>query len=304
MADIFDDTLGLPAPGAFRRYAALQGLDETKDRLFKQASILLKPSLLETWVNDHHAGTLGLVEMLRDRPPLFIFGGDVGTGKTTLAETFGDLIGRKLGINVEVMRLSLNSRGSGMVGEMTTLITDAFAAVKEQAPVVAEGQDPSAAVVLLIDEADALAQSRENAHMHHEDRAGVNALIRGIDSIATERRPVITVLCTNRLDAIDPAVRRRAFAEFEFARPDADRRKALLADLFDGVQLTPSQVDQLADLTGENGRGYPWTYSDLTQRLVSASALAAFPDAPITFEVIKTAVQRIEPTPPFGASTP
>jgi AAA+ superfamily predicted ATPase len=303
MADIFDDTLGLPDPGAHRRYAALQGLDETKDRLLKQASILLRPSLLDAWVNKHHAGTLGLVELLRDRPPLFIFGGDVGTGKTTLAETFGDPIGRELGIDVEVMRLSLNSRGSGMVGEMTTLITDAFAAVKEQAPVVADGQDPSAAVVLLIDEADALAQSRENTHMHHEDRAGVNALIRGIDSIATERRPVITVLCTNRLDAIDPAVRRRAF-EFEFARPDADRRKALLANLFDGVQLTPGQVGQLADLTGENGRGYPWTYSDLTQRLVSASALAAFPDAPITFEVIKTAVQSIEPTPPFGANTP
>lgn len=301
MGDIFDDTLSLPDPGALRRYSALQGLDETKTRLIKQASILLKPGLLDAWASKHHAGALGLIEQLRDRPPLFIFGGDVGTGKTTLAETFGDRIARELRIDVEVMRLSLNSRGSGMVGEMTTLITDAFSAVKDQAPVVPAGEDPPAAVVLLIDEADALAQSRENAHMHHEDRAGVNALIRGIDSIATERRPVITVLCTNRLEAIDPAVRRRAFAEFEFARPDPGRRKALLTELFAGVQLTSAQLDELVALTGENARGYPWTYSDLTQRLASTAALDAFPDAPITFELVKATVQRIDPTPPFGA---
>ena len=33
------------------------------------------------------------------------------------------------------------------------------------------------AVILLVDEADALAQSREAAQMHHEDRAGVNAFL-------------------------------------------------------------------------------------------------------------------------------
>ena len=63
------------------------------------------------------------------------------------------------------------------------------------------------AIVVIIDEADAIAQSREFGQMHHEDRAGVNALIRGIDTVATERRPVLVLLCTNRLSALDPAIR-------------------------------------------------------------------------------------------------
>ena len=75
-------------------------------------------------------------------------------------------------------------------------------------------------MVLVIDEADALAQSREMAQMHHEDRAGVNALIRGIDELAGRRLPIAVVLCTNRPDAIDPAVRRRAAEIFRFERPD------------------------------------------------------------------------------------
>lgn len=64
--------------------------------------------------------------------------------------------------------------------------------------------------MLLIDEADALAQSRENAQMHHEDRAGVNAFIRGIDRIANQKLPAAVLMCTNRLKALDPAVQRRA----------------------------------------------------------------------------------------------
>lgn len=298
--DIFSGSLSLPDLAARRRYEALTGLDEVKIRLLKQARIMLKPTLLDAWANEHHGGPLAVIEVLRDRAPLFIFAGDVGTGKTTLAETFGDALGLQDRITVEVMRLSLNARGSGMVGEMTTLITDAFEAVKVQAPPL-DGDDPSAAVVLLIDEADALAQSRENAHMHHEDRAGVNALIRGIDSIATERRPVITILCTNRLDDIDPAVRRRAFEEFEFARPDQGRRIRVLTDLFEGVELEAGQLEELALLTGEReGRSYPCTYSDLTQRLASTVVLEAFPDRPLQYDAIRAAAAALTPTPPFG----
>lgn len=62
-------------------------------------------------------------------------------------------------------------------------------------------------MLLLIDEADALAQSRENAQMHHEDRAGVNAFICGI---ANQKLPAAVLMCTNRLKALDPAVQRRA----------------------------------------------------------------------------------------------
>lgn len=80
-------------------------------------------------------------------------------------------------------------------------------------------------VILLVDEADALAQSRELAQMHHEDRAGVNALIRGIDGLRDDRLPVLTILCTNRPEALDPAIIRRAAALLPFARPNDDQRR-------------------------------------------------------------------------------
>jgi AAA+ superfamily predicted ATPase len=135
--------------------------------------------------------------------------------------------------------------------------------------------------------------------MHHEDRAGVNALIRGIDTISTQRRPVITVLCTNRLHALDPAIRRRAFGEFSFERPDTSLRATLLTKIFQGVGFEQQEITELAELTGENSRGYGFTYSDITTRLASTVLLDAFDDKPVTFEDVVSALKRVEPTPPF-----
>ena len=80
-------------------------------------------------------------------------------------------------------------------------------------------------LVLVVDEADALAQSRAAEQMHHEDRAGVDALLAGVDSLAGEHVPVLVVMCTNRERALDPAVLRRAAATFHL-RPARRPRSA------------------------------------------------------------------------------
>src|SRR5262249_10336253 len=153
---------------------------------------------------------------------------------------------------------------------------------------------------LLIDEADALAQSRELAQMHHEDRAGVNALIRGIDDLATGRLPVAVVMCTNRPEAIDPAVRRRAAEIFVFHRPNLDQRVALLTRCLATTGLSASQIHKLAEATGETeGRSYGFTFSDLSQRFIPSIVLAAFPDRPVTFELAMNVLQSVSPTTPF-----
>ena len=85
-------------------------------------------------------------------------------------------------IEISVLRLSLRARGTGAVGEMTRRLGDAFDEVVSRGRRMPTGH----ALILVIDEADAIAQSRELGQMHHEDRAGVNALIRGIDTVATE----------------------------------------------------------------------------------------------------------------------
>ncbi len=295
LRDLFDAIIELPDLRAQRRYANLVGLDDTKERLQKEAEILVKPQLLKAWSTRHHGKLLVAAEQLQDRPPLFIFAGDVGTGKTTLAETFGDPIARKHNIGVRVFRLSLRSRGSGAVGEMTQLLSAAFDHVVEKA----RGGE-NAATILIVDEADALAQSRELAQMHHEDRAGVNALIRGIDQLTTERHPVLVVMGTNRLTALDPAVRRRAATEFAFDRPNDQQRAAVLRACLADAGITDEEIVHLVGLTGNNGRGYGYTYSDLVQRVVPAAALAAYPNRPLTADLVVAAIERHPPTKPFN----
>ena len=139
--------------------------------------------------------------------------------------------------------------------------------------------------------------------MHHEDRAGVNALIRGIDEFTRDRLPVIVILCTNRLDAIDPAVQRRSAAPFTFARPEAEQRVKVLESFLDGVDVTKAQMDELVALTGPHGPAMGYTYSDLTQRLAPAAVLSAFPDTALTAEAFMIAAANTHPTPPFGDFT-
>jgi AAA+ superfamily predicted ATPase len=301
---ILSDVVEFPDRGAQRRYDRLVGLDDIKERLLKEATVLLNPSVLEDWSKRYHGRRIALVEKFSERSPLFIFGGDVGTGKSELAETFGDQIARREKVPVTLYSLSLSARGTGAVGEMTRLLATAFAEVTDAARRGASAKKkPNSAVILLIDEADALAQSRELGQMHHEDRAGVNALLRGVSGLANGQLPALVVMCTNRLDALDPAVRRRAADTFEFGRPNEEQRAALLDTALSDAGLTHEQILELAKVTGAgNGTGYGHTYSDIAQRLVPEILLDAFPDSPIRYERALEIAARIKPTPPFTRS--
>ena len=301
ITDVFERVDKFPDPAAGERYDELVGLDHVKERLLKEARLLLKPALLDRWSKGNHGRVLPVVRAFGERNPLFAFAGDVGTGKTALAETFGHALARAERIKVTLMRLSLNARGSGRVGEMTSLISEAFRVVEDRVSGQRGAKSPSSAVVLLIDEADALAQSRETAQMHHEDRAGVNALIRGIDRVSAEGLPVITVMCTNRGSDIDPAVRRRAAQIFEFGRPDADQRDAILRRAFDGAGFGDGDLRALVELTGPTDkRTYGYTYSDLTTRLIPTAVLDAFPDEPLRAGRVAEIAAETMPTAPFG----
>lgn len=298
---IFEEVREFPDPAAARRFGSLVGLDDMKERLLKEARLLLDPESLSAWSTRHHNRKIAIVDFFRDRPPLFIFAGDVGTGKTILAETFGDAVAREAGIGVTLYALSLNARGTGAVGEMTSLLSAAFTEVKQAAKHGAgRGGKHKSGIVLLIDEADALAQSRELGQMHHEDRAGVNALIRGVDDLATGNLPAIVVMCTNRLEALDPAVRRRAAVTFTFNRPNEAQRLAFLKPVLEELGFSSQQIHALVVATGAtNGRAYGYSYSDLAQRLLPGLLLAAYPSGAITYELAKAVVEQHPATPPF-----
>ena len=184
---------------------------------------------------------------------------------------------------------------------MTSLLSAAFSEVRQVAKRGASrGRKHSSGVVLLIDEADALAQSRELGQMHHEDRAGVNALIRGVDGLATGNLPAMVVMCSNRLEALDPAVRRRAAVTFRFTRPNEAQRLAFLKPVLEELGFSSQQIQSLVLATGAtDGRTYGYTYSDLAQRFLPGLVLAAYPSKPITFALAKEVVEGHPPTPPF-----
>lgn len=79
-------------------------------------------------------------------------------------------------------------------------------------------------------------------------------------------------------------------------------RARLLAEIFAGLGFDTKQIDEFARLTGENGRGYGFTYSDITTRLASTVLLDAFDQEPVSYDSVVAALDRLAPSPPFIAS--
>lgn len=303
--DLFHPVIELPEPVRRARYGRLVGLDDTKDRLRKEAVLLADPSRLRAWASEHHGHDgIAALGLFTDRAPLFVFAGDVGSGKSALAESFGCDLADHLDLPVYLYRLKLATRGSGLVGEMTALVGDAFAHLQEKGRRARSTRGVNSVLILVVDEADALVQSREAQQMHHEDRAGVDAFLAGVDSLAGAEVPVLVVLCTNRVGALDPALMRRAAATFTFTRPDEQQRRAVLTDALRGMMIRPDIIAKLAELTGPDGDRPGYTFSDLTQRLVPAAVLHAFPDRPVTDADLLTLATELVPSPVFTEQQP
>jgi SpoVK/Ycf46/Vps4 family AAA+-type ATPase len=293
--EIFESIIEYPNERAEKEYQSLVGLDDLKNRLTKEGSLLLSSGDLEKWSKKHHKNRIiSACVAFEKRLPLVIFGGDIGTGKTALAESFGDSMAKLLKIKIYLLRISVQTRGSGLVGEMTQLINKAF---REAGKMAQETQSP---MILLIDEADTLAQSREATQMHHEDKAGVNALIQGIDHTRTAEQPILVIFCTNRLGAIDPAIIRRAAILHEFNRPNQEQLKKMFEMYFKDIGLTDEQIMELVKIASPTEtRNYGFTYSDIVNKVVPNAIMEAYPDNPLTFENVLTAVKNTQPTPPF-----
>ena len=300
--ELFERRITYPDFEPQGRLARLVGLEEHKARLTKILGLLVNPSGLETWAKRHHPGAHTLLDTVLRRPPLVVLAGDVGSGKTELAETVGDAVARQEGIDITLFPLSLSTRGQGRVGEMTQLLSAAFEhTLNEAARLKSANGKARGAVILLVDEADALAQSREAAQMHHEDRAGVNAFIRGIDRIANATLPAAVIMCTNRLSALDPAVRRRAADVLSFERPNDEQRRFVLSSRLEPLGLARQQIEMLVAATGpqRSVREYGFTFSDLTQRLLPTIVLDAYPSQPVSATRAVEIARSMTPTPPF-----
>lgn len=298
---LFEPPILFPDPDMKERLSLLVGLDEHKSRLSKILSLLVNPKGIEVWVKKHHPGAKTVLNSVLRRPPLVVLAGDVGSGKTELATTISDQVARDEDIEITLFPLSLSARGSGKVGEMTQLIQNAFDfTISEAKKLMNTNSKSNGAVIMLVDEADALAQSREFSQMNHEDKAGVNAFIRGVDRLGNGKLPAAVIMCTNRVDALDPAIKRRAADVLTFERPSEEQRLLVLKGPLAELGISENKIIEIVKMTGRiNGKAYGFTFSDLTQRLLPAIVLDAYPDKKVTEDRAIEIVVELIPTPPF-----
>ncbi|MEJ6142505.1 AAA family ATPase [Escherichia coli] len=277
---IFDSETPLPDGHLLSRQKTLLGFDNRYSKIRNQLRLLLNLGKLESWGVKFHQNNLPICSLVSDQYPLVIFHGDVGTGKTATAECVANMLAKDSGAEDSILfKISNRVRGSGKVGEMGTLINQAFAEVIKSAGKNRRG-------ILIIDEGDSLASSRTQEHSHHEDKVAVNTLIQCIDDLRKYQGRIVVFLCTNRLSVLDAALIRRAAVVEEFSRPSDAERLALFDMDLQGLGLSPQQKGVLVKATGPNEGRPGWTFSDIRTRLYPAALAKAFPDKPLSYEII------------------
>jgi AAA+ superfamily predicted ATPase len=288
---IFDSETPLPDERLTALAKTLLGFEARYARVRDQFRLLLSMSELGAWNKKHHGGRLALCDLIAEQYPLAIFHGDVGTGKTVTAECIANqlVIDSRTEDSV-LFKLSNRVRGVGKVGEMGSLLSEAFERVGQAA-----GRGRRS--ILVIDEGDSLAAARSQEHSHHEDKVAVNTLIQAIDGLRRFGGRVFTILCTNRVAVLDPALQRRAAIIEHFERPDDHERRELFAMDLAALGLKGPQIDELVKATGAHGGLPEWTYSDIRTRLYPGALALAFPDGPLQFEHLLLVIDRLKPSP-------
>ncbi|MFP9192872.1 CDC48 family AAA ATPase [Natronosalvus vescus] len=178
-----------------------------------------------------------LFQQLGIEPPKgVLLHGPPGTGKTLMAKAVANEI------DAHFTTISGPEIMSKYYGESEEQLREVFEEAEENAP-----------AIVFIDEIDSIAAKREDAGGDVERRV-VAQLLSLMDGLE-ERGRVTVIAATNRLDAIDPALRRggRFDREIEIGVPDKDGRTEILQVHTRGMPLSDS-VD--LDRYAENTHGF------------------------------------------------
>jgi SpoVK/Ycf46/Vps4 family AAA+-type ATPase len=277
-----------PKREAMKEYEALVGIDALKDALVDELALILDRARLDSWREKYHHDGLAILERATSKAPLILLCGDVGCGKTALAACVATPVAKAIDQRIACLETPSDLRGRGHVGELSARVTEAFTQAKAKAKVVGRG-------ILIIDEADDLATQRSQMQAHHEDRAGVNVLIKEIDQVSTPAAPMAVIIITNRADVLDPAVIRRAALQLNFERPDDTMRAAIFGRILEGIKVTDAQIEELVMLTNHT---VPYTFSDLTDRIARMALRRAWKRGQAFGPaILKACISEVAPTP-------
>ncbi|MFB6229084.1 MAG: CDC48 family AAA ATPase [Halobacteriales archaeon] len=173
-------------------------------------------------------GRLGI-----EPPKGVLLHGPPGTGKTLIAKAVANEI------DASFHTISGPEIMSKYYGESEEKLREIFEEAEESAP-----------AIVFVDELDSIAPKREDAGGDVERRV-VAQLLSLMDGLE-ERGEVVVIAATNRVDAIDPALRRggRFDREIEIGVPDRDGRLEILQVHTRGMPLSNSvDIEQYADST-------------------------------------------------------
>ncbi|MFA9517805.1 CDC48 family AAA ATPase [Halopenitus sp. H-Gu1] len=179
-------------------YEDIGGLDEELEQVREMIELPMRhPELFKR---------LGI-----DPPKGVLLHGPPGTGKTLIAKAVANEI------DASFHTVSGPEIMSKYYGESEEQLRDVFEEAEEDAP-----------AIVFMDELDSIAPKREEAGGDVERRV-VAQLLSLMDGLE-ERGQVVVIGATNRVDAIDPALRRggRFDREIEIGVPDRDGRKEIL----------------------------------------------------------------------------
>jgi len=220
-------------------YEDIGGLDDELEQVREMIELPMRhPELF---------GTLGI-----EPPKGVLLHGPPGTGKTLIAKAVANEI------DAHLQTISGPEIMSKYYGESEEQLRDMFEKAEENAP-----------AIVFIDELDSIAPKREDVSGDVERRV-VAQLLSIMDGL--EERGQITVIgTTNRVDAVDPALRRpgRFDREIEIGVPDRDGREEILRIHTRGMPLGEG-VD--LERYAENTQGF--VGADL-ENLAKESAMGA-----------------------------
>ncbi|WP_430505451.1 CDC48 family AAA ATPase [Haloparvum sp. PAK95] len=199
--EIVEETTGGPegtGEGPDVAYEDIGGLDDELEQVREMIELPMRhPELFKR---------LGI-----DPPKGVLLHGPPGTGKTLIAKAVANEI------DASFHNISGPEIMSKYYGESEEQLREIFEEATEEAP-----------AIIFMDELDAIAPKREEAGGDVERRV-VAQLLSLMDGLE-ERGQVVVIGATNRVDAIDPALRRggRFDREIEIGVPDRDGRKEIL----------------------------------------------------------------------------